>query len=668
MAIPTTTTMTQTDSLVGAEVEEIEFTIGDPRWVMKTQADLYSNRELAVTREYSTNAFDANKQKALDEGVAIPPIEVTLPSVMNPYFKVRDYGYGMTRDILAEVYTKFGTSTKRDSNHYNGMLGYGSKSAVAYSTQFTVVSIANGIKTVAVVTRKPDWSIVMKIASQTKTTEPSGTEITVPVHNPDEFRQKAMDFYKFWMPGTVKVDGKTPEQAVGEKVSEGFYYSKNWNQSYVVMGNVPYRITNPEALFRDTRMEAFNFVAYVDNGDVEFTPSREDLKYTDLTKNTLRGIVKGFVADIMAKAQKDIDSAKTHAEAYAQWKKWTDDLGRHMFEDLTFKGDKFVSRFPINAYSYRYGVRDGSRNVNDWNVESVPNTLFVMESAMPTATNLKPTPTTLMKYNASQYREIKGLSTTRILFVRAASIDCKWFEAKGDNFVTYEEIVKVVPKKVRVSGGKTGGWKTLKGSHEVQTKDGTDYEVPLPAKPGKYWFYIDTLDVKKNDYSVAYIIANLPEKVRDKVHVVILPGNRKAKFHRENPTIKPFIAWAKTQIIKDGVSLLSKDAREAKSIGYQDEGRLKKLDARRVDDPELVRYIGLVKTRHAEAEYERNITLARALKEWSTVSTFEVKQNIEPFKGYPLYKNHMGVYGNFSEEWYLYLNAKYATTQKKGKK
>jgi len=539
MAIPTAIAMTQTDSLTGAEVEEIEFSIGDPRWVMKTQADLYSNRELAVTREYSTNAFDANKQKALDEGVPIPPIEVTLPSVMHPFFRVRDYGYGMTRDILADVYTKFGTSTKRDSNHYNGMLGYGSKSAVAYSTQFTVVSIANGIKTVAVVTRKPDWSIVMKIASQTKTSEPSGTEITVPVHNSDEFRQKAMDFYKFWMPGTVLVDGKEPVQAVGEKISEGFYYSPAWNVSYVVMGNVPYRITNSEALFRGTNMNPFQFVAYVDNGDVEFTPSREDLKYTDLTKNTLNTVVKSFAQDIINKAKSDIDNAKSHADAYAAWKKWTSQLGTSLFDSLTFKGDKFTSKFVLNAYRYRYGVRDGSRNITDWNVESADSTLFVMDASMPTPTNPKPTPTTLMKYNAQQYNEIKGMHHKYILFVRASDIDCPWIDKTGDNFVTYEEVVKVVPKKQRIGTAGTGSWKSVKGSFEVWTSRATQMEVEIPSNyKAKEWYYIDTAAIKSNGYNIANIIASLPADVAKTINVVNLPGNRKAKFKRDYPNIK----------------------------------------------------------------------------------------------------------------------------------
>src|SRR6478735_5428255 len=123
---------------------------------MRSMADLYSNRELAVIREYSTNAYDSNVEKALRDGHDIEPIQVGLPNAMNPYFTVQDYGVGMSEETMREVYLTFGESSKRDSDDYNGMLGFGSKSAVAYTNTFTVTSVKNGRKVVAVITRRED--------------------------------------------------------------------------------------------------------------------------------------------------------------------------------------------------------------------------------------------------------------------------------------------------------------------------------------------------------------------------------------------------------------------------------------------------------------------------------------------------------------------------------
>ena len=55
---------------------------------------LYSDKVLAVIREYSTNAVDAH----IEVGQADKPIKVTLPTQMTPEFKVRDFGRGLTEE------------------------------------------------------------------------------------------------------------------------------------------------------------------------------------------------------------------------------------------------------------------------------------------------------------------------------------------------------------------------------------------------------------------------------------------------------------------------------------------------------------------------------------------------------------------------------------------
>ena len=73
---------------------------------------LYSDKVLAVIREYSANAIDANKQA----GKGDTPIEVTLPSAVNPIFSVRDFGPALNDEEIREVYAMYGESTKRNTN------------------------------------------------------------------------------------------------------------------------------------------------------------------------------------------------------------------------------------------------------------------------------------------------------------------------------------------------------------------------------------------------------------------------------------------------------------------------------------------------------------------------------------------------------------------------
>ena len=55
--------------------------------LMDVLTKLYSDPELAVLREYSTNAWDSHIAAGVKR-----PIEVTLPTRFNPILTIRDYG------------------------------------------------------------------------------------------------------------------------------------------------------------------------------------------------------------------------------------------------------------------------------------------------------------------------------------------------------------------------------------------------------------------------------------------------------------------------------------------------------------------------------------------------------------------------------------------------
>ena len=88
---------------------------------------LYSDKVLAVIREYSTNAVDAH----IEVGKKDTPIKVTLPNPLSLDFKVRDFGRGLTEREIGEIYAMYGESTKRGTNEQIGQLGLGCKSAFA---------------------------------------------------------------------------------------------------------------------------------------------------------------------------------------------------------------------------------------------------------------------------------------------------------------------------------------------------------------------------------------------------------------------------------------------------------------------------------------------------------------------------------------------------------
>ena len=111
---------------------------------------LYSNKIKAIIRELSCNALDSH----IASGNTDATFEVHLPSVLEPWFSVRDFGTGLDGDQVTNIYTTYFESTKTGSNDFIGALGLGSKSPFSYTENFTL-QIRKGKQTVNVKVKKP---------------------------------------------------------------------------------------------------------------------------------------------------------------------------------------------------------------------------------------------------------------------------------------------------------------------------------------------------------------------------------------------------------------------------------------------------------------------------------------------------------------------------------
>lgn len=639
--------------------KRIVFGIGDPRAVMMINAKQYSDITTAIIREYSTNAYDAHVMAGHND-----PIEVTLPSILDNHFIVRDHGVGMNVEIFEKIYTQFGVSDKRGDVRSNGQLGIGSKSGVAYTTQFKVISVKDGIKTEAKIVREPDWTIVMDIQSEELTDEPNGTEIRIPVHNVEEFRTKAQNFFKFWLPGRVLINGEPSVHHVGKKIADNLYYSREWNTSYVVMANVAYRIANPGALFRESHLSALNFVAYVDdladkNGHspIDFTPSREDLEYSDLTKATLQGVINNFEADLRASAQAEIDKAKTHAEAYTAWADWKDTIGVNLFGNLEFKGDKFQSDYPVLGRKYTINSSSASTAITTWGVEPTERTVFIEDFHINASSEVR------RKVKAYCDMTWPDATIAYYVFTGATSYDSKWVEWDKQMRVTWEDLKSALPKHIRQGSGVRNPSYRIKGSWDYNDADGMTYEAAVPTD--KTLLHIDIYNNRR--YDVQTILKLLGS---DAV-CLIVPGNRQAKLLRENPTIESFVSWARPQVVLDGKSLLSDKAKKIFTIDSTRKSWVKRLDMTRVDDPELNNIYSIIDSEsELMADYRRHMRLANLLRIGYNGGEFK-EYSVEKGDGgfyekYPLVR-HMSAHGAIIDDVYIYLNAKHKAESEKSK-
>lgn len=136
---------------------------------------LYKHRDLAVIRELISNALDSHVAAKVTE-----PIKVTLPTKEFPTFIVEDFGVGMSKEFLLDLYSTYFFSSKRETNDEVGGFGLGSKSPFAVSSSFNVLSRKDGMETHISCSKLGDNTPKVVVLSHKPTDKPNGTTVTVP--------------------------------------------------------------------------------------------------------------------------------------------------------------------------------------------------------------------------------------------------------------------------------------------------------------------------------------------------------------------------------------------------------------------------------------------------------------------------------------------------------
>ena len=316
------TQVLKTEGDLGGEKIAMSIDENSLNHLMSVLSDLYSDKIMAVVREYSTNALDSHLASGQTKSV-----QVSTPTALNPYFVVRDFGVGMDIDDIRNIYSKYGASSKRNNNVESGMLGLGCKSGLTYSNQFTLTGIKNGIKTLVSISRSANGAGQMEVVDESPTTDSNGVIVKIPVNNNwdrEEFERKAKFFAQFVTPGQYQVNGNDISNLDFTVISDKLWIRKvHWNMTeqdrkcFVVMGNVAYPIDLDK--FGDLKNVVpygHSFVFFADMGDVDFPPSREELMYTSRTNATLKQMRTDIADAFRQHLQHRIDNCIDIREAF----------------------------------------------------------------------------------------------------------------------------------------------------------------------------------------------------------------------------------------------------------------------------------------------------------------------------------------------------------------
>lgn len=560
---------------LGGHKIEMKFDESSLAHLMSVMTDLYSDPELAVIREYSTNAWDSHKAAG-----NVRPIEVSLPHGMSPFFKVKDYGLGMDISDIENIYSQYGASTKRDSDDQVGMLGLGCKSALSYTQQFNVVAVKNGMKYNVAISRTENGSGVMEVVLAIETDEPNGVEIIVPVKRANQISHKALEFYRFWEPGSVVVDGRQPEQISGREVKEGILMVPNLNQDFLVMGNVGYPIIGAHSIRERTHYTRYGIVANVDIGDVNFTPSRESLHYTRKTLDTIDRIRKEFSDGLVGVVERDVSACKNKQDALAAYLEWYNILGgsyqREPFPEVEFEGKKvpLEIRHPFLVYK-----TDHSRYaVDECKVIMLRN---VRESAI-----IYGFPSDkITGHQRQKMREWKSLNkfnSSNIFICDELPDELKEDWIPEARIYSWEDV-----RKAKVAGQRSPRPKV---TYDVLIKDSPRIKAMTPEDfpAGK-----EIVLIAPKDMTHIRKMASFFELFPDYM-VVRLQAYRWEKFMKTFPKAKDYHAVLR-KAYEDALGALTDLDKKDMSMDYRARNILDRLDEKKIFDPDVVAGIKIAK-------------------------------------------------------------------------
>jgi len=286
---------------------------------------IYTDNVMAVIREISCNAYDAN----LDSNSTIP-FKVTLPCYSqggSPYIEWRDYGLGLSEEDVNSIFTNLVRSTKRNKKNPIGCFGVGSKSPFSYCNNFSVSSFQNGIVTHYSMQKDSSGFSFFKMGTS-KTEEMNGLKIKVPVKYKDieEFRVKAIYYFSLWkekdLPIIENLSEKIKFRLVKVFEYNDFVIYKNEKESYdftVLMGNVLYSVNRSEL---EQELKDFDLSAYsgvtieVPLGYFSPAISRESLDYNEYTISQFNKFFREAKEQVTSYLKNKIDDYPNFETAY----------------------------------------------------------------------------------------------------------------------------------------------------------------------------------------------------------------------------------------------------------------------------------------------------------------------------------------------------------------
>jgi hypothetical protein len=267
----------------------------------------YKYKIRTSVQELVSNAVDAQ----VEAGNPDKPVKITLPTALEPTFKLRDYGTGMTPDVVNKIYCNMGASGSSYTNAKKGGFGIGGKSPLGFCDAYNIMTYVDGTYWFYAIYKNEVNGINVDLLSSGETTEENGTEIIIPSTQEQikDFKKAATRATYFWdiqpefnlgmefAPKGVKFSDKFTVYETSDLPHNDLdinYWGKN---IVILVDGIPYPVESSMIDKTNELYDAYkilgreNTLVYkIGNGEIKVLQTRESLEDCKFTIDKLNKI------------------------------------------------------------------------------------------------------------------------------------------------------------------------------------------------------------------------------------------------------------------------------------------------------------------------------------------------------------------------------------------
>ena len=278
--------------------------------------NLYSDAIGSAVRECASNALDSHRRAGVNKPIVVSLVR----NDSNNYeFSVEDFGIGLDADDVEKIISKYGKSTKRDSDTELGMMGLGFKAPLAYASSFYFTCRKDGVVRKYMMYEGEETNTI-DLLYEKPTTEGNGVKVIIPIKWGDrlDFVNKIREQLAYFEHVYFNVYDIDNNFVIHR--SNLFQFSELSSDSYlhVCLDDVYYPLDFQKLGIDKIKIPVGLRLNLTDG--VFPTPNRESLRYTPEAKKAILDKIVRF-ANIMT--QRYNQSVTVDSDVYAVLKYYT---------------------------------------------------------------------------------------------------------------------------------------------------------------------------------------------------------------------------------------------------------------------------------------------------------------------------------------------------------